>query len=970
MEPVTLHALWRPGAGLAVWLASDADSPETIELPEPLAGMLPRRRFRREIGLVGPGGRREFVTAATLGTSSAIPFLDSTRSLGSRTVRIGGDIDWYRHLLDGARRFVGSRAVAPGIATVGGEPLFRWQAVPSASWRSWLAVMTGAAPESVTVNGGNSAIGDLIAEIIDHECRARIGTDVDDDLFGPLAALLADPGDPLPVTPTRVADAQTAWTHWNSSAPGDESSLIFRLHEPGGNDDRYVPLPEEDTEDPGAGLWRLEVCRRAADGQVETVIPHRLDTHELDQVTTDLAAAVRVFDDLARAQPDPSSLDFLLTTDQAEQLFSSGAAALADHGFPVLLPRTIAEVRPTLGVLARPVVGSQARESVLGLGAVREFEWQLALGDEGMTLTDADLDELARQKGDLVRIRGVWVRAEGAALTRAAAFVVAQRAEAAAGNPADVGTLFDLIAGDAERVPVPVTDVSGLAWLDDIAAHGAITPIPLPPIILAGNALRPYQQRGVEWLAQLSTHGIGAVLADDMGLGKTVQIIALLVHEQSTAPDDAPAPTLIVCPMSVVGNWEREIARFAPELSVTVHHGPGRGGGGDFAAIHARSDVVITTFAVATRDRDLLRGARWRRIVVDEAQHVKNVNTAAAKSLRLIKAPHRVALTGTPVENRLEDLRAVIDLVNPGLLGSPSVFRARFAEPIERERDPVALRRLTALTRPFILRREKTDPAIITDLPDKTELTVRANLTVEQAALYRAILDELMIALKDKQQRALRRRTVLAALTRLKQVCNHPAHYLADGSPFLRRGEHRSGKTELLADILTTLVAEGDRALVFTQFAAFGELLAQWLTDALDTPVPLLHGGLPRTERDRLVAGYQADDGPPILLATLKAGGTGLNLTAANQVVHVDRWWNPAVEDQATDRAYRIGQRQRVTVSRFVCVGTLEERIDEMITKKRELSRLTVATGESWLGDLADDDLFDLFTLRDEAVSE
>lgn len=422
--------------------------------------------------------------------------------------------------------------------------------------------------------------------------------------------------------------------------------------------------------------------------------------------------------------------------------------------------------------------------------------------------------------------------------------------------------------------------------------------------------------------------------------------------------------------MSLVGNWAREFARFAPALRVAIHHGPSRESGAAFAGIRESVDIVVTTFAIAARDHELLSSRPWHRIVVDEAQHLKNVNTIAAKAVRTVPADHRLALTGTPVENRLEDLRAVIDLVNPGLLGSASVFRARYAEPIERDRDPAALRRLSAITRPFILRREKTDPAIAADLPEKADFAVRANLTVEQAALYRAVIDELMAALRDKQQRTLRRRNVLAALTRLKQVCNHPAHYLADGTDLVRDGEHRSGKVELLADIVSTVAEEGDRALVFTQFAAFGDMLSSWLSAEFGSEIPLLHGGLGRTERDRLVADFQSDDGPPVLLATLKAGGTGLNLTAANNVIHVDRWWNPAVEDQATDRAYRIGQDQKVSVHRFVCVGTIEERIDDMIAKKRELSRLTVAAGENWVSDLADDELFELIRLRDEAVSE
>ncbi|MGW5523351.1 DEAD/DEAH box helicase [Gordonia sp. NPDC003950] len=972
-----LHALWRPGVGLSVWDETDDSG---SDYPEPLRSLLSGKRFRRQVGVIDEAGRRRFVATMTLGAASASSFLDATRS-----VPVAGDIAWYRHLLDGVRRFVGARAVAPTLVEVAGESVFVWRPLATPQWRAWSAVISGGAPAAVLDNGGSDALMDFAAELVDHECRARILASAPRlGPAGPATPLIASlVGGALPAAATRPS-AVSAWTQWTGSAPARDSTLIFRLHEP---DDPDHPQDLDDElfaarsvpDDPQRLRWRLQVCRRSDDGHVGPVVPHRLRADELDEVTTELATAVRAFPELGRAEPDRTSLDFLLTADLAEALFATGAQALGEAGLAVLLPRTIAEVRPTLGVRATPVTGGGAPARMVGLREIREFEWRLALGDgpDAITLSESDLDELSRQKGDLVRIRGVWVRAEGAALSRAAAFIAAQRALTVAGHAPDMGELLGMIAHDTSQVPVPVTSVQGLTWLDSIAEAGVLRPtsVETPPSLHAD--LRPYQHRGLEWLAYLADQGIGAVLADDMGLGKTLQIIALLCHEYGAddrQTDESDwAPTLVVCPMSVVGNWDREFARFAPGLRVTVHHGTGRHKGAAFTAAYSGIDVVLTTFSIAARDRDLLSSHRWRHVIVDEAQHVKNVRTAAARALRAIPTDHRIALTGTPVENRLEDLRAVIDLVNPGLLGSASTFRNRFAEPIERDRDPATVRRLATLTRPFILRREKTDPAVISDLPEKNELTVRANLTVEQAALYRAVIDDLMAALADKQQRALRRRTVLAALTRLKQICNHPAHYLGDGSAVMRRGHHRSGKLELLEDIVTTLVAEGDQALLFTQFAVFGELVSSWLTEVLGTAIPLLHGGLARAERDLLVERFQHGDGaarPPILVATLKAGGTGLNLTAANHVVHVDRWWNPAVEDQATDRAYRIGQTQRVHVRRFVCVGTLEERVDDLIAKKRELSRLTVSTGENWMGDLGDDDLFELFRLRDEAVSE
>ncbi|WP_439029457.1 DEAD/DEAH box helicase [Gordonia terrae] len=965
---------------MAVWVDG-----EVSDLPQPLRDVLSGRRFRSEIPVVDADGRRRFVRAATLGVTSAVTLLDASRS-----VPVAGDVRWYRYLLDGARAFIGAGAVVPTVVQVAGEWLMRWSVIPTPTWRSWHAVVVGGSPDALLDNGSVAALDDFLGEAVDHECRSTIARSAarlgDPSPASPIVrALLPDADSRPPSSPERLAAATGSWSRWGAGAPRDDRSLILRLHEPEYDDpveSQWDDAWDDDTfatptrhEVAESSRWRLQVCRQSIDGQVEPVAPHRLDAHELDELTTELATAVREFPDLARADPDRTSLDFLLPTDVAESLFATGAAALGAAGIPVLLPRTIAEVRPSLTLRALAPPGGGAPAAMVGLREIREFEWRLALGDspDAITLTDADLDELSGQKGDLVRVRGVWVRAEGAALTRAATFVTAQRALAATEPPSDFGELFNLVTGGSDQLPAPVTRVEGLSWLDDVAETGALRPETVSPPEQLVATLRPYQQRGLDWLAHLSDLGVGGVLADDMGLGKTLQVIALECHERepATADDDAlHAPTLVVCPMSLVGNWAREFARFAPTLRVAIHHGPARASGAAFEAIRDSVDVLVTTFAIVGRDHELLSARPWHRIVVDEAQHLKNVNTIAAKAVRSIPAGRRLALTGTPVENRLEDLRAVIDLVNPGLLGSASVFRARYAEPIERDRDPVALRRLSAITRPFILRREKTDPAIAADLPEKADFAVRANLTVEQAALYRAVIDELMVALRDKQQRTLRRRNVLAALTRLKQVCNHPAHYLADGTDLVRDGEHRSGKVELLADIVSTVTDEGDRALVFTQFAAFGEMLSSWLGEQFGTEIPLLHGGLGRTERDRLVADFQSDGGPPVLLATLKAGGTGLNLTAANNVIHVDRWWNPAVEDQATDRAYRIGQDQKVSVHRFVCVGTIEERIDDMIAKKRELSRLTVAAGENWVSDLADDELFELFRLRDEAVSE
>ena len=419
--------------------------------------------------------------------------------------------------------------------------------------------------------------------------------------------------------------------------------------------------------------------------------------------------------------------------------------------------------------------------------------------------------------------------------------------------------------------------------------------------------------------------------------------------------------------MSLVGNWQREAERFTPDLRVHVHHGSERARGEAFTTAVAGSDLVITTYAIATRDAAVLRRIPWRRVVVDEAQAIKNAATKQATAIRSIPAAVRIAVTGTPVENRLADLWSILEFANPGLLGSAASFKKRYAEPIERHGDDEAAARLRRFTGPFVLRRLKTDRSIITDLPEKLEMEVLTNLTAEQASLYQAVVDD-MLAKIDAADGIERRGLVLATMTKLKQVCNHPAHFLRDGSPLAGR----SGKLERLDEILAEVLQAGERALLFTQYAEFGAMLRGHLAGRFGREVLYLHGGVAKSAREAMVTRFQSDEAwaPPLFVLSLKAGGTGLTLTAANHVVHVDRWWNPAVEDQATDRAFRIGQRRAVQVRKLVSAGTVEEKIAAMINQKRGLAAKIVGTGESWLTELSTDDLAELLKLEAGAVVE
>jgi SNF2 family DNA or RNA helicase len=418
--------------------------------------------------------------------------------------------------------------------------------------------------------------------------------------------------------------------------------------------------------------------------------------------------------------------------------------------------------------------------------------------------------------------------------------------------------------------------------------------------------------------------------------------------------------------MSVVGNWQREAARFTPELKVHVHHGADRLRGDQLARELIGADLVITSYGIAARDREGLARVRWARVVCDEAQNIKNHATRQAQAVRGLPAASRIALTGTPVENRLSDLWSIMEFTSPGLLGPAEKFRQRYAIPIERAADEEATALLRRITGPFILRRLKTDKSIISDLPDKLEMKVWCNLTAEQASLYEATVTDMLARIEAAEEGIERRGLVLATMAKLKQVCNHPAHLLGDGS----RLPGRSGKLARLEEICDEVIAEGDKALCFTQYAEFGSMLQPYLAARLGCPVLYLHGGTPKKQRDAMVARFQDLTEPALFLLSLKAGGTGLNLTAASHVIHVDRWWNPAVEDQATDRAFRIGQRRDVQVRKFVCVGTLEERIDAMIEEKKALAERIVGTGEGWLTELSVAELRKLIELSPEAVSE
>jgi hypothetical protein len=623
-------------------------------------------------------------------------------------------------------------------------------------------------------------------------------------------------------------------------------------------------------------------------------------------------------------------------------------SALEFAGARVELPPEVSEERDLDFDDARLELAGGA----LQLDGVVRYDLKASLGGREISLEG--LRALAAATQPLVRLGGEWRALNPKALARARA--LAASALHSPGMPA-MTALGAALAGstDVRGVVMGVVESDGdLAALAGELRDPALRR-PLEPTESFAGELRPYQKAGLGWLVRMRALGLGTLLADDMGLGKTVQLIAYLLDRR----DDDARPALIVCPTSVLGNWQRELHRFAPELETLIHHGPDRTAK---SAELEGWDVVLTSYALLPRDRRLLSAVKWRTFALDEAQAVKNPLTRAAQTARAIDAAHRVALTGTPVENRLDDLWSIMHILNPGLLGTRTGFRRLFASAIERRGDSRAEDALRRMTGPFLLRRRKTDPSVLPDLPPRQDSTEFCTLTVEQAALYQATIDAMLGRVRGLSGIE-RRGNVLALITRLKQVCNHPVHALG------RHGtlSGRSGKLDRLTEMLAEVVAEGDSALVFTQYAVMGKLLQEHLERELTGGLLHLDGSTPRPARERIVDSFQAPGGDPrVLVMSLRAGGLGLNLTNASHVFHFDRWWNPAVEDQASDRAHRIGQTRIVQVHRLVCAGTIEERIDALIAGKRDLATRIVDRGvESALSDLGDDELAELVALAE-----
>ncbi|WP_434592058.1 DEAD/DEAH box helicase [Streptomyces sp. A5-4] len=763
---------------------------------------------------------------------------------------------------------------------------------------------------------------------------------VADDLVRTPAAPLAMGALPYAWRETRAVPALREWAEETEAALTAEVSVSLRVDVPEGRRRQFRAVLQLHTAaDPAlvvetARLW-------SEPGEVERLLGPRAETETL----LALRRGARVWPPLQRLLKDAAPEQLRLTDDEAFELLGGATDALRAAGIDVHWPRELVKALTATAEIGQRTAPGSSAGGLLDADALLDFRWQVSLGGE--PLTEAEMNALAEARRPLVRLRDQWVVADPKLVARA------RRRRMEPLTPMEA--LSAALTGEVERAGDTFA-CEAVGTLGDLVARirdpESRTPAAQPAALKA--TLREYQKRGLAWLAEMCELGLGGCLADDMGLGKTITLLALHLHRQS---DPAIAgPTLVVCPASLLGNWEREAARFAPATPVRRYHGGDR-----HLKDLADDEIVLVTYGVLRRDREVLAEAAWSLVAADEAQHVKNPYAVTARELRALPARARVALTGTPVENNLSELWALLDWTTPGLLGTLTAFRDRYARAIESGEDPEAAERLSRLVRPFLLRRKKSDPGIAPELPPKTETDRVVSLTAEQTSLYEAVVRETMARIKESEGIA-RRGLVLKLLTALKQICNHPAQYLKEHS--LRQAtplRGRSGKLDLLDELLDTITAEGESVLVFTQYKQMASLLEKHLAER-GIPTLFLHGATPVARREDMVDRFQNGE-VPVFLLSLKAAGTGLNLTRATHVVHYDRWWNPAVEDQATDRAYRIGQEQPVQVHKLIAEGTVEDKVARLLAAKRALAESVVGSGEAALTELSDADLVELVAL-------
>jgi SNF2 family DNA or RNA helicase len=728
----------------------------------------------------------------------------------------------------------------------------------------------------------------------------------------------------------------------------------------------------DDSED---NNWQILYCLQALDNpdfivntsqiwqnlEEDLIIDSRTIENPQETLLKGLGLAARIYSPIAESLQEAIPSFCVLNPIQVYEFIRGIAWQLQDNGLGVILPQGLApgSNEKRLGVKIEAKVTPKKGER-LSLNTLLNYDLKVAVGNQ--TLSKKEFENLLAQRSPIVEINGEWLALQPTDV-KAAQEIFAQANSQINLTVEDALRLSTQTGETIAKLPVVSFEASGILenLINNLSKNKTIEVLPTPSEFK--GTLRPYQERGFSWLSFLEQWNFGACLADDMGLGKTIQLIAFLVYLKQE--DLLTNPILIVCPTSVLNNWQKEVRKFAPSLKTMIHHGEQRSKEKNFVKQVEKLDLVITSYSLVYRDLDTLKTVEWQGIVLDEAQNIKNSQAKQSQAVRELNTEFRIALTGTPVENRLAELWSILDFLNPNYLGNRQFFQRRFAIPIEKYGDKQSLQTLRSLVQPFILRRLKTDKDIIQDLPEKQEMNVFCGLSSEQAQLYQQLVDKSLEKINDSYG-IKRHGLILTLLMQLKQICNHPAHFLKEDN---LNNAARSGKLLRLEEMLEELISEGDRALIFTQFAEWGKLLQPYLERKLGVKTLFLYGATKTEQREAMIDSFQNDpDGPPLFLLSLKAGGTGLNLTRANHVFHVDRWWNPAVENQATDRAFRIGQKRNVQVHKFVCTGTLEEKINDIIESKKQLAEQTIDAGENWLTDLDTDQLRNLLLLERDTI--
>lgn len=918
------------------------------------------------------------VTALPLDTGSSLQLLATCA--GKRILRpgllAGADLSYWAAAMRFAAGLVTRGQFLPGLSGSEDRLRARWQPVISGQDVARMHALAEAMPASARAIASGPGEGPpqlpaqaVLRQFVDSLVDALVRESASAKRAGPRDSIhdhwmhaLAQGEGAIPGSGSELTALASQVQQWHRPiqiAVNAPFRLCFRLEEPGEEDTdswrvRYLLQGNRDPSLilPAVDAWNLKRNAASALGKDAGAVREHL--------LSSLGQASGIYPPIESSLRERTPEGFSLTATGAHEFLREAASTLEQSGFGVMLPSWWTRRGSLTRFKARANVKSPKLQggSGISLESIVQFRWELALGDETVSLSE--LTALARLKAPLVRLRGQWVEVNSAEIQAALAFLKKTSSETAT-----LGDVFRMSLGaEAGALPFELDRVTATGWVSDLLAQleGSVPFEELPQPEGLRGSLRPYQRRGYSWMQFLKRWGLGACLADDMGLGKTIQALALI---QQGYEENGRSPVLLVCPTSVVGNWQKEASRFAPGLPVLVHHGVARHKGTAFEREARRHAIVLSSYSLLHRDIEVLSKVPWGGLILDEAQNIKNPDTKQARSARSLKSGWRVALTGTPVENNVGDLWSLMEFLNPGFLGPQTAFKKRFFIPIQVYRDGDAAERLRRITGPFILRRLKTDKSIIADLPDKLEMKVFCTLTKEQASLYAAVVKDAERAIEGAEGIE-RKGLVLATLSKLKQVCNHPAQFLKDNSSI----PGRSGKLSRLTEMIEETLAAGDRSLIFTQFTEMGELIRRHLQESFGCEVLFLHGGSSKRQRDHMVERFSGEDGPALFLLSLKAGGTGLNLTRANHVFHFDRWWNPAVENQATDRAFRIGQTKDVQVHKFICAGTLEDKIDEMIERKKDVAGTVVGTGEGWLTELSNSELKNLFALREEAIAE